>query len=1141
MGLDDVLPPPTRIAPQPDLLVGAYRLLHQIGAGGIGEVWEARHERLDQIAAVKLLGIEHDSDGHWSARMLQEGRALAQLEHPSIVRVYHCDRDPSVGVYLAMELVRGESLREWLRKQSGRVGWTTAADLAKQIAEAMTYVHRLKIVHRDIKPENILIVSSDTPLPEVRVKIIDFGIAKILPTPHLSDTQLETGNALLLGSALYMAPEQCRNAAQVTGAADVYALGVVLFELLAGRPPFVGEPVEVLAHHMGTPSPPLKDFAPDVPATFCALIAAMLDKEPANRPSMQRLAALLADGFSTEAPDACPLPGLLPFAPEQAEWFFGRREELKDLWSLWLQALHGEQRWLQLEGPSGVGKTSLLQAGLMPRIQMAAEKPTVLVVTIRPSGNPIEQLRKELHAALSRQGMSCPADAVDFVVDEPTARFSDFAARYLPSGAILALVVEQFEELLTLGNAARFDALLGSWMNEPGSRVRLISTFRSDFLHRIEQIPKLAAKLNHAARYHVRAVDDLALRQVVDGMAQRSGLRLAAGVAERMVRDAGQSDARLPLLGHALQVLWSLQTGHEVALTSYERIGGVIGALTAQVDLLLDELGPDGATRAKWIVLGLIQPGHGSPDTRRPRACRELLALAGGGREAEATLLALSGTPEGTGAPALRLIALRGAPGSMLQAQEAELVHELLITKVPAIVRWLDEERATLEQCSDVEDAAATWDRAGRPKDGLPAGTLLAHLSGQESKQRLVRRFISERAQNFLSTAHRLDVRQRRFRRGIVMAIAVAAIISGVSANHARKQERAAQESNHHLAIAVSQVASNTDWELAAKPGTLDARRDLLSVLIRELSALPTDTDGSLEITTALVEAHHRRGDLALSNETLTSADSHFRRAEQLLSRIDSSHSSSHSLDLLRALNASKRGKVALAKGQTDLARARFASSVTLLEGMTTSHSTDEAIRCLAVSYGELAATLATLGQPADAANLYARAEVILEKNGGLSNDYDRCLLATNQRDAAEVELERGSLPEASRLIEAARLHVDAVRAAQKSPDLFADATTVRVFVTYGEIAARRDNLEQAHEMLAKATDRAAAVVAVDPTNKGYALNLAQGLSRYEVLLTKQGDPDHARAVRDRRCQIVAGWLLADAEDARFRSLSCKK
>ena len=87
-----------------------------------------------------------------------------------------------------------------------------------------------------------------------------------------------------------------------------------------------------------------------------------------------------------------------------------------------------------------------------------------------------------------------------------------------------------------------------------------------------------------------------------------------------------------------------------------------------------------------------------------------------------------------------------------------------------------------------------------------------------------------------------------------------------------------------------------------------------MSVLIRELSALPTDTDGSLEITTALVEAHHRRGDLALSNETLANSDSHFRRAEQLLSRIDSSHSSSHSLDLLRALNASKRGKVALAR-----------------------------------------------------------------------------------------------------------------------------------------------------------------------------------------------------------------------------------
>lgn len=1141
MGLRDMSQPPIRTTAQTGMLIGAYRLIRPIGKGGIGEVWEARHERLDQPAAVKLLGREHASDGHLSARMIQEGRALAQIEHPSIVRVYHCDRDPSVGVYLAMELVRGESLREWLLKQQGRVGWTTAAELGKQIAAALDDVHRLKIVHRDIKPENLLIVSPATSQPAFRVKIIDFGVAKVQPLPHPSDTQIETGNALLLGSALYMAPEQCRNAAQVTGAADVYALGVVLFELLAGRPPFVGEPVAVLAQHMETPSPPLKDFAPDVPATFCGLIAAMLDKDPANRPSMHRVAELLAGGFVTEAPDACPLPGLLPFSPEQAEWFLGRQEELKDLWSLWEQAVRGELRWIQLEGPSGVGKTSLLQAGLVPRIQTASDTSPVLVVTFRPNGNPVEQLQKELHAAFSRQGVSCSAEAIDFAVNEPTARFSDFAARYLPSGAIVALVVEQFEELLTLGNAARFDGLLGSWMDEPNSRVRLLSTFRSDFLHRIEQLPKLATKLNHAARYHIRAVDDVALRQVVDGLAQRSGLRLAAGVAECMVRDAGPSDARLPLLGHALQILWSLHPRQEITITSYERIGGVIGALTAQVERLLVELGSDGAEQAKWILLGLIQPGHGSPDTRRPRSCRELLTIAGGGREAEAILLALSGTHKRTDAPALRLITLRGEPGAKLQEQEAELVHELLITKVPAIARWLKEERATLEQCSDVEDAAATWERAGQPNDGLPTGTLLAHLSGQEAKHRLVQRLISERAQKFLSAAHQLDVRQRRFRRGIVMAIAAAAIISGVSANYARRQERAARESNHHLATAVSQVASNTDWELAARPGTLDARRDLLSVLIRELSALPTDTGAPAEVTTALVETHHRRGDIALSNETLASADEHFGSAEQLLRRIDTSHSGGHSIDLLRALNASKRGKVALAQGQTDVARARFARSVTLLEKLLSSSQSDEVIRCLAVSYGELASTLAALGQPATAANLYARATALLEKNGGPTNDYDRCLLAANQRDAAEIALERGSLAEAARLIEAARLHIDAVRSAPKSPDLFADATTVRVFVSYGELAARQGNLEQARDLLAKATERAAEMLALDPTNKGYALTVAQGLSRYEAVLTKQGDQDHARKVRDRRCQTVAGWLLSDAEDARFRSLSCKK
>lgn len=1130
--------PSPGITRQSGQAVGSYRLLRRIGAGGMGEVWEARDERLDRTVALKLLAADEEPDPNITARTLQEGRALALLDHPAIVRVYHCDRLDPFGVYLAMELVDGESMRDWLVKKSGRIDWPTAIGIGQQIATAMAYVHGQNIIHRDLKPENILIVPSGEQSSELRVKIIDFGIAKVPAASHLVDTQLQTAKAILLGSALYMAPEQCRNAAQVTGAADVYALGILLFESLAGRPPFVGEPAEVLAHHLSTPSLPLGDFASDAPTALCALVASMLDKDPANRPSMQRIAMLLSAGFASEAPAACPLPGLMPFTTQQAEWFFGRREERHELSSLWKRALHGEPRWIQIEGPSGVGKTSLVQAGLLPYLLTEPDTPDVLVAAFRPSGDPVRRLRASLQAALTQRSIAVQTEQLDAALDASSGAFADFVASHLPADTLLLILIEQLEELLTLGNAAPFDALITSWLSAPSSRVRVLSTFRSDFLHRIEQLPGLAKMLNRAARYHLRAMDNPSLVQVVEGMAQRSGLRLATGLADRMVQDAGQSDARLSLIGHALQTLWLSRDESSVSLESYERMQGVVGALTAQVEQMLDELGPSGRERAKWIVLGLIQPGQGSPDTRRPRMCSDLLRTAGADRDAEAALLHLAGlSGQGARAP-LRLITLQGTPGTPLHQQQAELVHEMLITQIPAISRWLEEERALLARCSDLEGAAAAWERAGRPRQGLPAGTLLAHLAGPPTKERVIRRMMSEQAISFLATARRLDSQRRWGGRIVVAALALAALFSALSAWHARQKEHAAEESSQRLATAVRQVATDTDWELARVPGTLNARRDLLSVLIRELAGLPDDARMSTDAATALVEANHRRGDLALSNETLAAAGAHFSTADALLTQFTSKRPVSAELERLAALNLSKRGKVALARGELDSARQLFVSAVTMLESLTSRDSSEESIRCLAVSYGELASLLTLKGEHTDAAKRYAQAAGVLAKNSGT---YDKWLLALNQRDAAELALEVGSLSEAMRLVAQARAIIDAERTASTSSNLFADSVVAKILSTEGELAARQGSQSQAVEHLAAAAATWERLLAADPTSKGSAFGLAQSLARHEAVVAATGDQARALGLREKRCRLVAGSLAADPEDARFHRLACKK
>lgn len=1115
-----------------------YRLLRRLGAGGMGEVWEARDERLDRIVALKLLAVEQEADPNTTARTLQEGRAVAQLDHPCVVRVYQCERLEPVGVYLAMELVHGESLRDWLSKKGGHLDWQIAIEVGQQIAVAMAYVHGRKIIHRGLKPENIMIVFSEGQPSEPRIKIIDFGIAKVPPASHPVDTPLQTARAVLLGSVLYMAPEQCRNASQVTEAADVYALGVLLFEVMAGRPPFVGESVEILSHHLGTPAPSLQEVAADVPAALGALVASMLDKDPVNRPSMQRVATLLSAGFAGQVSGTCPLPGLMPFSTQQAEWFVGRREERQELASLWQRALRGELRWIQIEGPSGVGKTSLVQAGLLPHLLTAPDAPALLVAAFHPGGDPVGHLRESLQTALTQRSIAFQAEELDAALDARSGAFANFVASHLPADTLVLILIEQLEELLTLGNAEPFDALITSWLSDPHSRVRVLSTFRSDFLHRIEQLPGLAKMLNRAARYHLRAMEEPSLVQVVEGMAQRSGLRLATGLAERMVRDAGQSTARLSLIGHALQTLWLSQEGSTATHAAYERMHGVVGALTAQVERMLDELGPSGRERAKWIVLGLIQPGQGSPDTRRPRMCSDLLRAAGADRDAEAALLLLAGLSGQGARPPLRLIILQGPPGTPLQQQQAELVHEMLITQVPAISRWLEEERALLARCSDLEGAAAAWERAGRPRQGLPAGTLLAHLAGPPTQETIVRRMMSERATSFLATARQLDSQRRWIGRIVVAALAVAALFSALSARHARQKERAAEESSHRLATAVRQVASDTDWELARMPGTLSARRDLLSVLIRELTDLPDAALASTEVVTALVEAHHRRGDLALSNETLAAAGTHFNTAHALLTQLTSRRPVSTDLERLTALNLSKRGKVALARGELASAHQLFASSVSTLEAMTARDSSEESIRCLAVSYGELASALALKGEHADSAKHYAQAAGVLAKNSGT---YDKWLLALNQRDAAELALEVGSLSEAMRLIAQARKFVEAERRASTSPDLFADSVVAKVLSTEGELAARQGSQPQADERLASAAATWERLLSADPTSKGSAFGLAQSLARHEAVAAARGEQARARGLHEKRCQLVADSLAADPEDGRFHRLACKK
>lgn len=861
--------------------VGPFRLLKRRGGGGMGEVFEAVNTLTGQRVALKLLSPALSRDPQVVARFLQEGRALVGLDLPDVVRVFHCERQADQ-VFLVMELLEGLSLREWMARHTGPVPREAALALCSQVARATASVHARGVVHRDLKPENVFLCLDEHVAPGFRVKLLDFGIAKLPPVLDgtLVATQVHTHESAFIGTYAYMAPEQLRSASTVDGAADVYSLGVMVFELLTGQRPFESEAtVDVISAHVNVEAPPLAQRVPSIPGALSTFVASMLAKSPTERPLMARCRDMLGRSWEHEQ-DTCPVPGLAPFSEAQAELFFGRKEEAGALLGLLDEARSGGRRWVQLEGPSGVGKSSLLQAGVLPRLAASPSggPPRWCVATARPSFEPVRSLAKALGAVFPALGVE---EAERRLREGPEA-LETLVQEQVPEGSLLLLVVEPLEELFTSGATERFvvDALLAHSLGAKDSRLRLLTGLRSDFLHRLEQLPKLSRRLREAARYPLPPMEEAALEEVVLGMARHAGLRLSEGLSTRMVREARSEGGGLPLLGHALRSLWAMSGGAPLTHEHYVRMGGVGGALSQQAEQLLAGLGEEGRKRAKWLLLALVQVGRGAQDTRRPRSRREVLSEAGDDKLAEEVLLRLSGLSGGAEQGA-RLVLLTGGPG--VEAQRVDLVHETLLQRVPSLVTWLDEERRRLEIKADLEVAARTWDEAKRPSEGLPLGTLLAHYREGVVTRGSGVRGVSPRAETFLQAASRLEQRRRWTRRAQVFAASLAVFVILIAAVRAKQAQARATENMRGLITAVDAFVGDVDWPLSLLPNTLEPRLSLLNKFDELLRTLPEEEQQRPEVLMANVGMAHRRGDMDFLNGTLQETGARLQRARELL------------------------------------------------------------------------------------------------------------------------------------------------------------------------------------------------------------------------------------------------------------------
>lgn len=1134
------------------------------------------HKDLGGQFALKLMATdieptlagERRSEKHTRlARFVREGRTLAKLadrHHPGIVRVIDCRRNKAkTRAYLIMEYIDGVSLRQWHNRRCAGEGRSlpspvpaaTTLDIVTQLADALTLVHEHGIIHRDIKPDNIIIRSSleggqTSPAPPTTaetVTLVDFGIAKVIPSLNDVDlangaarslTTISTREGAILGTVGYMAPEQCRGQ-PITDRADVYALGVILFEMLSGEPPFKAESaVELLIQHVQHDPPALGEFAAQrgvvVPRWFSALVAAMLDKAPEQRP---RMAEVLSTLRTPPVADSCPLPGPVALDSTCANLLVGRSLDAA-LVAGWVDdavlanadCKYGEislpsTRWIVIEGSVGTGKTSFVQAGVVPLLRSRLSRREVGFNLVEPNPGSLAEWLARHGEADDRPTVVC-IDQIERLLyggDGEATRWADLLARILRlSIPVVAITV------------VRRDAL---------ARLRGLSSLRSFEPKVCALVPLTSAMLG----------------EVVTVICRRARIRLGEGLRDRIVRDATASSVPLVFVHLFFQLLWRRRGTISLSLTEYEQLlgsAGLVRFLSEAIEEDLGRLSPAELECARSIVLALVRPGRGLPDSSRVRTEADLLRASGSAETGATTLghLCGDGSHRLVGPPLL-VATVDGGSHSFT------LVHDAVLAEVPIVTGWVATDRSNLEYLEHVEELAADWDRTGRPTIGLPQGTLLRHYASQQG---LLARMGTQRARLFIAAALTAERRQRAQARWlrVTLLAAVLAIVSSAGVawweraraiSHARKAAAARDLANERLRQVLEageQIATDTDWDLAVWPdpagSLLDVRRRLLEsaeTRLRDIGAEELEQPG---VRLARIRIRQRLADLAYWHIKLSVAEHWLELASQDINPGLRGAKEREALVLLDALNWSKQGKVAFARGQQDEASRDFERSLSALRQLRVAHnghstlSQDDLLLSVATSALELGLArihrAALPGEDQAGVRLLNEAMATFRQVGALPDAQG--LAADVKLHLAEHALRVGHLADAEILLTGAIDQLEALHRA--SPTRMAwRASLVLARCLLGQLQAAQGKSRTAGATLTEAVDAGRQLLADQPgawRHRGQLLVVAKAMVELSEYLDQIKSPG-GRAVREELCRLISPTAAADGEYARIVSI----
>jgi DNA-binding SARP family transcriptional activator/WD40 repeat protein len=840
--------------------VRGYVLGDKVAEGAFGDIYRGVQPSVGRDVAIKVIRPELADNPDFVRRFEAEAHLVARLEHPHIVPVVDFWREPG-NAYLVMRYLRGGSAEQRLLRDGP---WLLAdvARLVDELGPALAVAHAHGVIHRDVKPANILFDEAGNSY------LADFGIAMAVDA-------WGAGELRSAGSPMYASPEQIRDH-HASERSDIYSFGVVLHELLSGQSPFSAETTEQLLQlKLQRPVPPLTRARPDLSAALDGVLQTATAIDPANRftdmgefvlafrsavgggstqPAVttgeiadaQRPRARASETLvSFQLELANPYKGLRPFDEADSANFFGRRELASEL-----VGRLGQARFVAVVGPSGSGKSSVVRAGVIPKLRADG----AYVATIVPGSHPMD----ELETALLRMASTSASTLLD-QLNADERGLGRCVKRLLPDDdRDLVLVVDQFEELFTVTEPEQREAFLAGLaaaVSDERGRLRVLATLRADFIDR----PLLDPTISELIRDNTTLVTPLdahELREAITGPVERIGVSVEPELVAELITGVSGQPGSLPLLQYALTETYERRDGVTLTHETYERIGGLTGALARRADQLYEGIPAEDRPAVRRLFTRLVTPGEGTEDTRRRVRRSELTGVPPDVIDAYGSA---------------RLLSFDRDPAT--REPTVEVAHEALIREWPRLRSWIDEDRDGLRVLRHLGVSAQAWEATQRDEGELYRGGRLEAAEEfaaanpdelNQTEKAFLDAGIERREQAIVTERRRL--RRLRVLLTTVAVIAAIALVAGLIAIRQRNETADARdEADLRRLIGESAIQVETNRPLALlmalEANLIDPSPETLGAIQRALVRSPVNWLGSLftsEVTAGTAFADER-------------------------------------------------------------------------------------------------------------------------------------------------------------------------------------------------------------------------------------------------------------------------------------------